>query len=216
MDVVLGRIERHGDLFARRAEDEAVARCGACGRCDEARRACRGARRVLPRAGRAGRRRALSTRPSMRTGTGASTSSRRGYEGRRNGLHGAGPGGGRARVVTCVFPSDRIVASLEPGTLLFSEHPMDFADVPGFGPLSHESFETPAGAGVRLLPRARAAGHASRGVAVAALRRRGGARAARGVPAYPAARASDGREPRARRRRTPTIARAARSAAGMA
>jgi putative NIF3 family GTP cyclohydrolase 1 type 2 len=59
---------------------------------------------------------------------------------RRNGLMVRG----RAdvgRAVTCVFPSDRIVASLEPGTLLFSEHPMDFADVPGFMPLSRESFE---------------------------------------------------------------------------
>lgn len=46
------------------------------------------------------------------------------------------------RVVTCVFPSDRIIASLEPGTFLFSEHPVDFADVPGFLPLARESFET--------------------------------------------------------------------------
>jgi putative NIF3 family GTP cyclohydrolase 1 type 2 len=45
------------------------------------------------------------------------------------------------RVATCVFPSDRIVASLEPRTLLFSEHPVDFADEPGFLPLSRESFE---------------------------------------------------------------------------
>ena len=36
---------------------------------------------------------------------------------------------------------DEIVAALEPGTLLFSEHPMDFADVPGFMPLPRESFE---------------------------------------------------------------------------
>jgi putative NIF3 family GTP cyclohydrolase 1 type 2 len=60
---------------------------------------------------------------------------------RRNGLMVRGRGDVE-RVVTCVFPSDRIVASLEPGTLLFAEHPMDFADVPGFGPLSHGSFET--------------------------------------------------------------------------
>jgi putative NIF3 family GTP cyclohydrolase 1 type 2 len=46
------------------------------------------------------------------------------------------------RVVTCVFPSDRIVAGLEPGSLLFSEHPLDFADEPGFLPLSRESFVT--------------------------------------------------------------------------
>ena len=59
---------------------------------------------------------------------------------RRNGLMVRGRGDVE-RVVTCVFPSDRIVASLEPGSLLFSEHPMDFADVPGFMPLSPESFE---------------------------------------------------------------------------
>jgi putative NIF3 family GTP cyclohydrolase 1 type 2 len=46
------------------------------------------------------------------------------------------------RVATCVFPSDAIVAGLEPGTLLFSEHPVDFADEPGFLPLSRQSFET--------------------------------------------------------------------------
>jgi putative NIF3 family GTP cyclohydrolase 1 type 2 len=45
------------------------------------------------------------------------------------------------RAVTCVFPSDRIVAGLEPGTLLFSEHPVDHADVDGFLPLARESFE---------------------------------------------------------------------------
>jgi putative NIF3 family GTP cyclohydrolase 1 type 2 len=51
-------------------------------------------------------------------------------------------GGGEVeRVVTCVFPSDRIVAGLEPRTLLFSEHPVDFADEPGFLPLARESFE---------------------------------------------------------------------------
>ncbi len=46
------------------------------------------------------------------------------------------------RVATCVFPSDRIVASLEPATLLFSEHPLDFADEPGFLPLALETYET--------------------------------------------------------------------------
>ena len=45
------------------------------------------------------------------------------------------------RAVTCVFPSDRIVAELPPRTLLFSEHPLDFADRPGFLPLARESFE---------------------------------------------------------------------------
>ena len=64
-----------------------------------------------------------------------------GYEGKWNGLIVRGEGEVE-RVVTCVFPSDRIVAGLEPGTLLFSEHPLDFADEPGFLPLSRESFET--------------------------------------------------------------------------
>src|SRR5205807_3764188 len=45
------------------------------------------------------------------------------------------------RAATCVFPSDRIVAFLEPGTFLFSEHPLDFADEPGFLPLSLQSYE---------------------------------------------------------------------------
>ena len=45
------------------------------------------------------------------------------------------------RVVTTVFPSDEIFARLEPGTLVFTEHPLDFADVPGFLPWSRESFE---------------------------------------------------------------------------
>jgi putative NIF3 family GTP cyclohydrolase 1 type 2 len=64
-----------------------------------------------------------------------------GYEGKWNGLMLRGEGEVE-RVVTCVFPSDRIVGGLEPGTLLFSEHPLDFADEPGFLPLSRESFET--------------------------------------------------------------------------
>jgi putative NIF3 family GTP cyclohydrolase 1 type 2 len=64
-----------------------------------------------------------------------------GYEGKWNGLMVRGVGD-VDRVATCVFPSDRIVAALEPGTLLFSEHPLDFADEPGFLPLSRESFET--------------------------------------------------------------------------
>jgi putative NIF3 family GTP cyclohydrolase 1 type 2 len=64
-----------------------------------------------------------------------------GYEGKWNGLMVRGTGEVE-RVATCVFPSDRIVAGLEPGTLLFSEHPLDFADEPGFQPLSRETFET--------------------------------------------------------------------------
>jgi putative NIF3 family GTP cyclohydrolase 1 type 2 len=44
------------------------------------------------------------------------------------------------RASTCVFPSERIVAGLEPGTLLFSEHPVDLEDEPGFLPLSRDSF----------------------------------------------------------------------------
>jgi putative NIF3 family GTP cyclohydrolase 1 type 2 len=63
-----------------------------------------------------------------------------GYEGKWNGLMVRGEGDVE-RVVTCVFPSDRVIAGLEPGTLLFSEHPLDFADEPGFLPLSRESFE---------------------------------------------------------------------------
>jgi putative NIF3 family GTP cyclohydrolase 1 type 2 len=64
-----------------------------------------------------------------------------GWEGRWNGL--AVQGAEEVmRAATCVFPSDRIVAGLEPGTFLFSEHPLDFADEPGFMPLSRESFET--------------------------------------------------------------------------
>lgn len=63
-----------------------------------------------------------------------------GYEGRWNGLMVRGAAEVE-RAVTCVFPSDRIVAELEPRTLLFSEHPLDFADRPGFLPLARESFE---------------------------------------------------------------------------
>ena len=46
------------------------------------------------------------------------------------------------RVAACVFPSDRILADLPADTFLFSEHPLDFADEPGFLPLSRETFET--------------------------------------------------------------------------
>jgi putative NIF3 family GTP cyclohydrolase 1 type 2 len=63
------------------------------------------------------------------------------WEGRWNGLAVRGADD-VAQAATCVFPSDRIVASLEPRTLLFSEHPLDFADESGFLPLSRESFET--------------------------------------------------------------------------
>ena len=64
-----------------------------------------------------------------------------GYEGKWNGLMVRGSGDVE-RAATCVFPSDRIVGGLQSGTLLFSEHPLDFADEPGFLPLSRESFET--------------------------------------------------------------------------
>ena len=63
-----------------------------------------------------------------------------GWEGRWNGLSVRGAEEVE-RVVTCVFPSDRIVETLRPATLLFSEHPLDFADEPGFLPLSLETYE---------------------------------------------------------------------------
>jgi putative NIF3 family GTP cyclohydrolase 1 type 2 len=62
------------------------------------------------------------------------------YEGRWDGLMVRGADDVRA-AATCVFPGDDVVAQLEPGTLLFSEHPLDFSDRPGFVPLSRESFE---------------------------------------------------------------------------
>jgi putative NIF3 family GTP cyclohydrolase 1 type 2 len=61
-----------------------------------------------------------------------------GYEGKWNGLMVRGVDEVE-RVATCVFPSDSIIAGLKPGTLLFSEHPLDFADEPGFLPLARES-----------------------------------------------------------------------------
>jgi putative NIF3 family GTP cyclohydrolase 1 type 2 len=64
----------------------------------------------------------------------------RGWEGRWNGLAIRGAEDVE-RAVTCVFPSDRIVSSLEPATFLFSEHPLDFADEPGFLSLSLETYE---------------------------------------------------------------------------
>ena len=45
------------------------------------------------------------------------------------------------QVVTCVFPSDEIVARLPPRTFLFSEHPLDFGEVTLFKPLSRTAFE---------------------------------------------------------------------------
>jgi putative NIF3 family GTP cyclohydrolase 1 type 2 len=44
------------------------------------------------------------------------------------------------RVATCVFPGARIVGRLERRTFLFSEHPVDLEDEPGFLPLSRETF----------------------------------------------------------------------------
>ena len=64
-----------------------------------------------------------------------------GYEGRWNGLVVRGADDVE-RAVTCVFPSDTIVASVPPRTLLFSEHPIAFEDdVEGFAPLARETFE---------------------------------------------------------------------------
>jgi putative NIF3 family GTP cyclohydrolase 1 type 2 len=63
-----------------------------------------------------------------------------GWEGHWNGLSVRGAEEVE-RAATCVFPSDRIVESLEPATFLFSEHPLDFADEPGFLPLSIEAYE---------------------------------------------------------------------------
>ena len=63
-----------------------------------------------------------------------------GWEGRWNGLSVRGAEDVE-RVVTCVFPSDRIVETLRPATFLFAEHPLDFADEPGFLPLSLEAYE---------------------------------------------------------------------------
>jgi putative NIF3 family GTP cyclohydrolase 1 type 2 len=72
-----------------------------------------------------------------------------GWEGHWNGLSVKGAGGVE-RVVTCVFPSDRIVDELAPGTLVFTEHPLDFADEPGFLPLARETFETMRERGISL------------------------------------------------------------------
>ena len=63
-----------------------------------------------------------------------------GYEGRWNGLLVRGADEVE-RAATCVFPSDRVIGLLEPGTFLFSEHPIDYGDEPGFLPLARASFE---------------------------------------------------------------------------
>ena len=62
-----------------------------------------------------------------------------GWERRWNGLmvRGADDVDG---AVTCVFPSDEIVAGLEPRTLLFSEHPIALGDGDLFTPLAEQSF----------------------------------------------------------------------------
>ncbi len=63
-----------------------------------------------------------------------------GYESRWNGLMVRGADDVQ-RAATCVFPGDEVVAGLEPATLLFSEHPLDFADEPGFQPLARATFD---------------------------------------------------------------------------
>ena len=63
-----------------------------------------------------------------------------GYEGRWNGLMVRGAGE-VAAAATCVFPGAAVVEQLDPGTFLFSEHPVDFADEPGFEPLPRETYE---------------------------------------------------------------------------
>lgn len=63
-----------------------------------------------------------------------------GYERSWNGLTVRG-GDEVERAATCVFPSDEIVDALEPRTLLFSEHPLDFGDRPGYLPLARASFD---------------------------------------------------------------------------
>src|SRR5437762_6715125 len=62
------------------------------------------------------------------------------YENRWNGLMVRGAPEVEC-VATCVFPSDAIVGELESGAFLFSEHPLDFAEVTGFHPLARASFE---------------------------------------------------------------------------
>ena len=71
------------------------------------------------------------------------------YEGRWNGLFVRG-GEEVQQVATCVFPSDAIIAALEPRTFLFSEHPID--DAPGdvFTPLARDTFEAMRARGISL------------------------------------------------------------------
>jgi putative NIF3 family GTP cyclohydrolase 1 type 2 len=69
------------------------------------------------------------------------------YEGRWNGLMIRGAAEVE-RVATCVFPSDEIVGRLDPGTFLFSEHPLDFAEITAFHPLARASFERMRSAGI--------------------------------------------------------------------
>lgn len=69
------------------------------------------------------------------------------YEGRWNGLMVRGAAEVE-RAATCVFPSDAIVSGLEPRTFLFSEHPLDFAEVTAFHALARASFEHMRAAGI--------------------------------------------------------------------
>jgi putative NIF3 family GTP cyclohydrolase 1 type 2 len=70
-----------------------------------------------------------------------------GWVERRNGLMVRGDDQ-VARVTTCVFPSARIIGGLEPRTFLFSEHPVDLEDEPGFLLLTRELFETMRSSGI--------------------------------------------------------------------
>jgi putative NIF3 family GTP cyclohydrolase 1 type 2 len=70
-----------------------------------------------------------------------------GWVERRNGLMVRGADE-LAQVSTCVFPSDRIIAGLQPRSLLFSEHPVDLEDEPGFLPLARETLERMRGEGI--------------------------------------------------------------------
>jgi putative NIF3 family GTP cyclohydrolase 1 type 2 len=62
------------------------------------------------------------------------------YEGRWNGLMVRGSDE-VVRAASCVFPSDEIVAGLEPSTFLFAEHAIDDAEGDVFTPLARETFE---------------------------------------------------------------------------
>jgi putative NIF3 family GTP cyclohydrolase 1 type 2 len=72
-----------------------------------------------------------------------------GWEGRWNGLMADGAEEVE-RAVTCVFPSDRILEDMPPATFVFTEHPLDFADEPGFLPLARQTFETMRERGISL------------------------------------------------------------------